>query len=114
MPPLASWFRGRDEIARFLRGWPLSGAWRWRHVAGARANGQPAVGCYAWDEASGAYQPFCLEVFTFRGREISSLDCFVIRSIDSDRFADWPEQPIEAVKGLADLTRFGLPPDIRD
>ena len=43
MPPLRSWFRGRDAVAVFLAGWPLSGAWRWRHVP-TRANGQPALG----------------------------------------------------------------------
>ena len=30
MPPLASWFGPRDEIAEFLALWPMSGAWRWR------------------------------------------------------------------------------------
>jgi RNA polymerase sigma-70 factor, ECF subfamily len=28
MPPLASWFQGREGIARWATGWPLSGAWR--------------------------------------------------------------------------------------
>ena len=49
MPPLASWFGGREEIAMFLEGWPLSGSWRWRPIR-ATANGQPALAFYAWDE----------------------------------------------------------------
>jgi RNA polymerase sigma-70 factor (ECF subfamily) len=115
MPPLASWYRGRTDIARFLRGWPMSGAWRWRHVTGAHANGQPAIGCYAYDEAAGVFLPFCLEVLTMRGPEIASLDCFVIRSVDADEreaYANWPEQPATGSRALVDFARFGLPPQL--
>ena len=48
MPPLQTWFRGREEIGAFLAGWPLSGAWRWRALR-VRANGQPALAFYSWD-----------------------------------------------------------------
>jgi RNA polymerase sigma-70 factor (ECF subfamily) len=48
MPPLRTWFGGRDEIATFLAGWPLSGQWRWRPIQ-VRANGQPALAFYSWD-----------------------------------------------------------------
>ena len=115
MPPLASWYRGRADIARFLRGWPLSGAWRWRHVTGAHANGQPAIGCYAYDDAAGAFLPFCLEVLTFEGGEIAALDCFVTRSVtaeDRATYASWPDQPLERSRALADFARFGLPPEL--
>ena len=50
MPPLPSWYRGHEAIAGFLAVGPLSGDWRWRHVP-ARANGQPAVGCYTLGRA---------------------------------------------------------------
>ena len=53
MPPLASWFRGLDAITALPRRGPLSGEWRWRHIA-ARANGQPAVGVYSWDAEDGS------------------------------------------------------------
>src|SRR5881398_2640522 len=46
MPPLASWYAGREAIARWAAGWPLSGAWRWRTVT-TQANGQLALGFYA-------------------------------------------------------------------
>ena len=52
MPPMATWYRGR-ALAVWLREWPLSGEWRWRHVR-AHANGQPAVASYTWDEESGS------------------------------------------------------------
>src|SRR6059036_398359 len=42
MPPLRTWFSGRDGIAVFLAGWPLSGEWRWRPIQ-VRASGQVAL-----------------------------------------------------------------------
>src|SRR3954465_14507726 len=40
MPPLRSWFGGREDIATFLQLSPLGGDWRWRPVY-VQANGQP-------------------------------------------------------------------------
>jgi hypothetical protein len=39
MPPLASWYAGRDAIATWARNSSMSGDWRWRAVP-AHANGQ--------------------------------------------------------------------------
>src|SRR6266516_4330032 len=72
MPPLATWYRGREEIAIWMAGWPLSGAWRWRTVS-VRANGQPALGFYSWDPEAEAYLPFALNVLTLRGAKISDV-----------------------------------------
>ena len=66
MPPLASGSAARSRSRIFLAGWPLSGAWRWRPIP-TRANGQPALAFYAWDEDEEAYLPFALNVLTFRG-----------------------------------------------
>jgi RNA polymerase sigma-70 factor (ECF subfamily) len=41
MPPIPTWFRGRDVVAAFLRDRPLADRHRWR-VVPTRANGQPA------------------------------------------------------------------------
>src|SRR4051812_47746101 len=49
MPPLATWYKDREGIAIWATGSPMSGDWRWRAVL-TRANGQPALGFYAWDE----------------------------------------------------------------
>ena len=49
MPPLASWFGGREEIATFLAGWPMSGSWRWRPLR-ARERPAGASPSTAWDE----------------------------------------------------------------
>src|SRR5262249_6849339 len=64
MPPLRSWFEGREAITAFLRRQPLSGAWRWRALR-SRANGQVALGYYAWDPDAGAYRRFALNILTF-------------------------------------------------
>ena len=111
MPPLRSWFRGRDALTVFLAGWPLSGAWRWRHVP-ARANGQPALAFYSWDDEAGAYLPFALNVLTFRGRLISDVTAFVTRSTelpDREVYARWPEQPADPQRFAALFGGFGLP-----
>jgi RNA polymerase sigma-70 factor, ECF subfamily len=111
MPPLASWFGGRAEIERFLSLWPLSGAWRWRHVP-ARANGQPALAFYAWDEDAGAFLPFALNVLTLRGTEISSVCAFVVRSIapaEREAYHRWVDQPADATRLAARFGSFGLP-----
>src|ERR671936_2386303 len=54
MPPLASWFGGREEIEEFLRYSPMSGDWDWRAVR-TRANGQVSMACYSWDPGEEAY-----------------------------------------------------------
>jgi RNA polymerase sigma-70 factor, ECF subfamily len=111
MPPLRSWFRGREALAVFLAGWPLSGAWRWRHVP-ARANGQPALAFYSWDEEEQSYLPFALNVLTLRGTQISDVTAFVTRSTElpgRDVYARWPEQPADPQRFAALFDRFGLP-----
>jgi RNA polymerase sigma-70 factor, ECF subfamily len=111
MPPLRTWYRGRDAIATFLAGWPLSGAWRWR-ILPARANGQPALAFYTWDPEAESYLPFALNVVTFRGAQISDVTAFVNRSTRlSERhvYARWPEQPPDPRRTVATFERFGLP-----
>ncbi|HEX7297958.1 MAG TPA: sigma-70 family RNA polymerase sigma factor [Solirubrobacteraceae bacterium] len=111
MPPLATWFGGRDAIAAFLAGWPLSGLWRWRPVQ-VRANGQVALAFYSWDDDDEAFRPFALNVFTLRGDRISDITAFITRSTeDPDRavLARLPEQPPEPTRLAAAFQNFGLP-----
>ena len=111
MPPLASWFGGEDSIRTFLAGWPLSGAWRWRPIP-ARANGQPALAFYAWDEDEQAYLPFALNVLTFRGEEISDVTAFVARATDipaGESYGRWVDEPIDPRRLYAAFESFGLP-----
>jgi RNA polymerase sigma-70 factor (ECF subfamily) len=111
MPPLASWYSGREAIAMWAAGWPLSGQWRWRTVF-TRANGQPALAFYAWDAEQRSYLPFALNVLTLRGRQISAVTAFVARSIeepDREVYSRWPEQPADPGRLLGNFGRFGLP-----
>jgi RNA polymerase sigma-70 factor (ECF subfamily) len=111
MPPLRSWYRGRDEIAVFLATAPLNGEWRWRHLP-ARANGQPAVGSYVWDPADRTHRPFALDVLTLRGERIAAITSFIPRTIrlrDGDDFLRWPDYPPVPEQLLAYFGRFGLP-----
>jgi RNA polymerase sigma-70 factor (ECF subfamily) len=104
MPPMPTWFQGREGVAGFLTELAFAGQDRRRQLvsfAGAerrmrlvptRANGQPAFGAYYWNEDEQAYLPRALQVLTFR----------------SDRIAD--------ITGFADpemMRPFGLPERLR-
>ncbi len=111
MPPLASWYGPRDAVAEFLVGWPLSGAWRWKALP-ARANGQPALGYYTWDEAEGRFLPFALNVLTLEGDKVREINEFVVRTTDVPdprAFERWVEHPADAPRVIAVFERFGLP-----
>ena len=79
MPPLPAWFTGREGLRGFMQVGPLSGEWRWRHLP-TQANGQPAVGSYAWYEPDQAYRLFALDVFTLEGTRIKAITSFINRS----------------------------------
>ncbi|TMK72025.1 MAG: sigma-70 family RNA polymerase sigma factor [Actinobacteria bacterium] len=111
MPPLRTWFSGREGIATFLAGWPLSGQWRWRPVY-VRSNGQPALAFYSWDPDEDAYMPFALNVLTLRGEKISDVTAFIIRnpeSPDREVVARMPEQPTDPERLETAFRAFGLP-----
>ncbi len=80
MPPMPLWFSGRDAIELFIRMWPLAGDLRWRHVP-TRANGQLAVGCYAWEEDRRGYLPRVLDVLTLRGTQVAAITAFVDEAV---------------------------------
>jgi RNA polymerase sigma-70 factor, ECF subfamily len=111
MPPMRTWFGGRDQIATFLRAYPLNGEWRWKPVL-TQANGQPALAYYSWDEDEGAYLPFALNVLTLRGDKISEVDAFITRSAedpDPEVLARMPEQDFEQSRLSAAFTNLNLP-----
>jgi RNA polymerase sigma-70 factor, ECF subfamily len=82
MPPLPSWFSGRDQVAAFLRGYLLRRAEEWRLIP-TTANGQPAVAAYVWNEQADAFVPHCMNVLTLRGGRIEEIAAF----LDADLFA---------------------------
>ncbi|MGH2856374.1 MAG: sigma-70 family RNA polymerase sigma factor [Solirubrobacteraceae bacterium] len=111
MPPLATWYRTRPGIATWARRWALSGDWRWRTTL-TRANAQPALAFYAWDEAAGAHLPFALNVLTLRGELVTDVTAFIVRSTESTDPRAWerfPEQPVNARQLTGVYERFGLP-----
>jgi RNA polymerase sigma-70 factor (ECF subfamily) len=115
MPPLASWYSGREGIGTWLRLSPMSGQFRWKHLL-TKANGQPALAAYHWDEAEQAYTPFSLGVMTLRGEEVLEVDYFIVRTINVDPkdFERWPDQATDAARLAAFYERFGLPDRITD
>jgi RNA polymerase sigma-70 factor, ECF subfamily len=115
MPPLGTWFGGREQVAAFLAGFPLSGEWRWRPLR-VQANGQPALAFYSWDEDAGSYRPFALNVLSFSGDRVSDITAFIVRATETpDRavLARLPEQPADPSRLVAAFERFGLPEELR-
>ena len=87
MPPLPTWYRGRDAIAAFLARDALQDRWR---LLPARANGQLAFACYAWDADQESYTALSLDVLTLDGPRASEVTSFVTpysRGPARDRFA---------------------------
>jgi RNA polymerase sigma-70 factor (ECF subfamily) len=111
MPPMKTWFRGREAITAWMTLQPLSGAWRWR-VVRTRANGQEALGYYTFSPELGAYEPFALNVLTFRGREIAAVDAFLTRVTtdpDPEVLARLPEHAFDPRRVDVAFERLGLP-----
>ena len=111
MPPLASWFSGREGIREWAAGWPLSGAWDWKTIV-TTANGQPAIGFYAYNEEAQAYLPFALNVLTLRGSQVSDVCAFVARSTEEterEMYERWPDRQLDAARLKGTFERFGLP-----
>jgi RNA polymerase sigma-70 factor (ECF subfamily) len=94
MPPMPAWYRGKEAIRAFLVDYPLRH--RWRHLP-AQANGQPALGCYAWDPSEHAYLATALDVLTLDGDRIMAVMGFV-------------DARAVALCGLPDRLPAGTPP----
>jgi RNA polymerase sigma-70 factor (ECF subfamily) len=111
MPPLASWYGGRESVATFFAGWPLSGHWRWRALP-TRANGQPALGFYTWDPETERYIAFALNVLTLRGNKVCDIVAFAVRTTDVADPVDfhlWAAQDTVPDRVETIFARFGLP-----
>ncbi len=72
MPPFPNWFDGRDAVLAFISS---TGRPRLRHVL-TRANGQPAVAWYVWNERGASYLPASLEVITLEGARVKEIVAF--------------------------------------
>jgi Sigma-70, region 4/SnoaL-like domain len=87
-PPLPFRYRGRQAAGHFLAAFAFRGGSRRFRLVPTRANGQPAFGCYLFDERAWIAHGHGLIVLTLTGDRISAIT----------RFLD---------KGV--LARFGLP-----
>ncbi|HXV43060.1 MAG TPA: sigma-70 family RNA polymerase sigma factor [Anaerolineae bacterium] len=77
MPPSSAWYQGRVTIAAFLRAVPFAqetGRWRARPT---RANGQPAVAFYQWDETGQIYRAFGIQVLSLDHAGIAEMTTFI-------------------------------------
>jgi RNA polymerase sigma-70 factor (ECF subfamily) len=75
MPPMPLEYQGRELAARFLRATALRPGWTVRLLP-ARANGQPAFGCYTRDPETGVFYTVGLIVLTLAGAQISAMTRF--------------------------------------
>jgi RNA polymerase sigma-70 factor (ECF subfamily) len=76
MPPVPSWFRGREAVATFLAGRPLAGRTPVRLLA-TGANGQPAFAQYRRPAGGPAFLPLDLFVLTLEGERIAEITAFL-------------------------------------
>ena len=81
MPPLPSWYGGREQIGIFLRTYPLAGVRQWRLIP-TTANSQPAVGVYVRDGQTEVFRPHSVNVLTLRDGLIEEITAF----FDADEF----------------------------
>jgi RNA polymerase sigma-70 factor (ECF subfamily) len=79
MPPIPTWFTGRETVARFLAT-RLRAAGDYRMVS-TSVNGQPAFGSYGRDH-DGVYRPHALQVLTVTATGIARIVAF----LDADLF----------------------------
>ncbi len=71
MPPIPSWYRGREAIAKVLRDVVFVDTRSWRMLP-TTANGQLAVGAYELD-GSGVYAPHGVTVLTLEGELVDEI-----------------------------------------
>jgi RNA polymerase sigma-70 factor (ECF subfamily) len=83
MPPIPSWYRGRDAIEMVLSRVVLDGSRSWRMLA-TSANAQLAVGAYELDR-SGVYAAHGVTVLTLKGDLIDEITHFRTPSLN-ERF----------------------------
>jgi RNA polymerase sigma-70 factor, ECF subfamily len=77
MPPWATWCRGREVIAGFVR---RDGGDEWRLVP-TRASDQVAAAAYRWDAEKRSYVPDTLEVLALEGARVKHITAFAIPEI---------------------------------
>jgi RNA polymerase sigma-70 factor (ECF subfamily) len=75
MPPVPTWYRGREQVAIYLGG-RLAGTSHWRLIP-ARANAQLTFGRYAWNDKTQTFMPRSIDVLTLHGAQIQEITAFL-------------------------------------
>ncbi len=102
MPPQPAWFAGRAAIGAFLAENPFKYfGWRYSPV---RANGQPAVAAYSWDEDRASFAAHGLNVLELHGGEITAVTAFLDVSRRGAGGPSFREDKL--------FERFGLPGEL--
>ena len=75
MPPLPHWYSGIAAVTDFAVQVPFAcGSWRHRATS---ANGQPAIGCYLWNQERGAHLAWSINVLTLQNERIAAITSFI-------------------------------------
>jgi RNA polymerase sigma-70 factor, ECF subfamily len=76
MPPLPTWYRGREAVRAFLRGSVLTSTAR-RRMIPTRANGQLAFGHYVREADEETFVPHAIHVLTLDGAKVAEITAFL-------------------------------------
>jgi RNA polymerase sigma-70 factor (ECF subfamily) len=76
MPPMSTWYRGREAVAAFLRRFPLAPGMRWR-VVSTGANGQLAFGFYLWNAEQGGFAAHSVNLLALDGAGIAEITAYL-------------------------------------
>jgi RNA polymerase sigma-70 factor, ECF subfamily len=76
MPPLPTWFRGREPIRRFVTTMPMASPNRWRLLP-TSASGQLAFGAYGWNQELQEFAAHSLNILTLRREAICEVTAFL-------------------------------------
>jgi len=76
MPPIPTWYDGRDAAGTFLEHCAFTEDRPWRIVP-LRASAQLSFGHYRWDPDKGDFAPHDVTVLTLRGEQIHDITFFI-------------------------------------
>lgn len=111
MPPLSTWYRGRADVAEWAGRYSVNGLWRWKALA-TRANGQPALAFYCWNDEAGAFLPFAMNVLALGDDGlVRDVTAFIVRTPQAEASPDhsrFPDEPVHK-RHAGMYARFGLP-----
>ena len=76
MPPMPTWYRGRDAVGAFFARFPLARHQRWR-VLPIRASGQRAFAFFIWDAERESFAAHGINVVALDGERIGEITAFL-------------------------------------